>query len=102
MNSNGIDVLAKVKTLLLLFYTDNLNTFDDIIEEGINIIEKHWEEFIEKVSYKFIKTTIVHDPVSNEDKIIYKRPRKKQINWINSDEFENDVLDYWKLVVPDK
>ena len=102
MNSNGIDVLAKVKTLLLLFYTDNLNTFDDIIEEGINIIEKHWEEFIEKVSYKFIKTTIVHDPVSNEDKIIYKRPRKKQINWINSDEFENDVLDYWKLVAPDK
>lgn len=84
---SDLDMLGKVKAMVLLFNPGTINEFDSTIEQYASQIADGWSSFLETNSDKvYQKTTVLES--DGEKRTIYKRARSKMRAWINSKEFE--------------
>ena len=82
-NSSDLDMLAKVKAMVLLFQPEKISDFDDAICRYAPQIITLWPSFLEQNSDRVYQKTTVIDK-NKEERVIYKRVRAKMRSWINS------------------
>lgn len=84
---SDLDMLGKVKAMVMLFNPGQISEFDNTIEQHAGEIVSEWPLFLEANSDKvYQKTTVLE--ADGEKRIVYKRARSKMRAWINSSEFE--------------
>lgn len=82
-NNSDLDMLAKVKAMVLLFQPENISDFDDAISRYAPQVISSWPSFLEQNSDKVYQKTTVID-MNKEVRVVYKRVRAKMRSWINS------------------
>ena len=93
-HSSDIDLLAKVKAMVILYYSSELNDFDDIITDNMRKINANWNTFIENHSDKVFKQTFrVRE--ADYPSIVYNRSRSRMRTWINSTQYVDDVKNFF-------
>lgn len=95
-NNSDLDMLAKVKAMVLLFQPENILDFDDAISRYAPQIITLWPFFLEQNSDRVYQKTTVIDK-NKEEGVIYKRVRAKMRSWINSAEYEKNARSFFKL-----
>lgn len=95
-NNSDLDMLAKVKAMVLLFQPENISDFDDAISRYAPQVIFSWPSFLEQNSDKVYQKTTVID-MNKEVRVVYKRVRAKMRSWINSVEFEKSARSFFKL-----
>ena len=95
-NASDIDMLARVKAMVLLYLPQHVEEFDKVIETNAIEFVKRWGDFINNHSDKVYNISIVKDKGSGKEKVVYKRERAKMRRWINSDKFESDLRSFFK------
>lgn len=86
-NISDLDMLGKVKAMVLLFNPGLFSEFDNAIEQHANEIADGWPLFLETNSDNvYQKTTVLE--TNGERRTVYKRARSKMRAWINSKDFE--------------
>ena len=84
---SDLDMLGKVKAMVMLFNPGQISEFDNTIEQHAGEIVSEWPLFLEANSDKvYQKTTVLE--ADGEKRTVYKRARSKMRAWINSSEFE--------------
>ena len=95
-NNSDLDMLAKVKAMVLLCQPENISDFDNVVSRYAPQIITLWPSFLEQNSDKVYQKTTVIDK-NKEERVIYKRARAKMRSWINSVEFEKSARCFFKL-----
>ena len=86
-NISDLDMLGKVKAMVLLFNPKEVSEFDSTIELHASEIADGWALFLEANSNKvYQKTTVLE--ADGEKRTVYRRARPKMRAWINSKDFE--------------
>lgn len=85
-NMSDLDMLGKVKAMVVLFTPSQISDFDVAITQNAGVIVDGWTTFLEANSDKVYQRTTVLEP-DGEQKIVYKRARSKMRAWINSKDF---------------
>lgn len=86
-NISDLDILGRVKVMVLLFNPGQMSEFDNAVEQYAIKIADGWPLFLEANSDKvYQKTTVLE--ADGEKRIVYKRARSKMRAWINSKDFE--------------
>lgn len=86
-NISDLDMLGKVKVMVLLYNPGRISDFDEAIELHANEIANNWPLFLENNSDKVYQKTTVLEP-DEKKRTVYKRARSKMRAWINSNDFE--------------
>lgn len=91
---SDLDMLGKVKTMVLLYNPSSISEFDSVIEAHASEIVTNWQSFLEQNSDKvYQKKTILES--NGEKKVMLKRARSKMRAWINSKGFKNDAESFF-------
>lgn len=89
-NASDLDMLAKVKAMVLLYFAAGID-FDLVISNHAADIAGRWKDFLTVNSDKVYRTVIIKDPTSNTERLSYNWSRSKMRSWLNSDAFDSDV-----------
>ena len=93
---SDLDILAKMKAMVLLYKTDKIEDFDKTIHEKAPSVVEPWASFLEQNSDKVYQKTTVLVKLG-EEKVVYKRARSKMRSWMNSKEFEKSVKQFFVI-----
>lgn len=92
--TSDLDMLGKVKAMVLLYNPGIIADFDTTIEQHAGEIVDGWTDFLERHSDKVYQITTVLEPDGGK-RTVYKRARSKMRAWINSKDFETSVKAFY-------
>lgn len=93
-NISDLDMLGKVKAMVLLYNPGQVSDFDNAIALHAKEIADGWPSFLESNSDMVYQKTTVLEP-DGEKRTVYKRARSKMRSWINSKDFEEKAKTFF-------
>lgn len=88
-------MLAKVKAMVILYYSPDMDDYNSVIEKYASPLASKWGDFLDANSDKVYRVLITKDLSTNEERISYNWSRQKMRAWMNSSEFEKDVKGFF-------
>lgn len=92
---SDLDMLAKVKAMVILYYSPDMDDYNSVIEKYASPLASKWGDFLDANSDKVYRVLITKDLSTNEERISYNWSRQKMRAWMNSSEFEKDVKGFF-------
>lgn len=91
---SDLDMLGKVKTMVLLHKPSFISEFDKVIETYAPEVVTKWQSFLEQNSDKvYQKKTFLEN--NGEKRVVMKRSRHQMRAWINSRDFKDDAESFF-------
>lgn len=95
-NAPDLDMLAKVKAMIILYFSMEVDDYDNMIDINAQKVHDGWKLFLEIHSDKVYKKNLMRIKKSGEVKEVYKRDRVKMSKWLNSDKYDEDIKEFFQ------
>lgn len=90
----SISIYVKIYAMTILYRPQNIKDYERIVMENYDYFEHKWSYYVETISKKYItkfKETVTKKGNKNIQWKYYR------LNWYESDEFKNDLINYFKV-----